>query len=113
MADPAQALDAELTLEQLLDFVTVRKAQATRIQDELTAALEQLNGLVESGELDPQFAFNDWSFNWSAGRTTWDYPGEVKEIEAILKTSKKAAEADGTATAKTGAPFWTIRAPKQ
>jgi len=112
MADLDQALDAEPTLEQLLAFVTLRKAQAIQIQDELAAALDQLNGLVESGELDPQFAFNDWSFNWSPGRTTWDYPGEVKEIEAILKTTKKAAEADGSATAKTGAPFWTIRAPK-
>jgi hypothetical protein len=113
MADPAQAHDSEPTLEQLLAFVTLRKAQAARIQEELTKALDQLNGLVESGELDPQFAFNDWSFNWSAGRTTWDYPGEVKEIEAILKTSKKAAEANGSATARTGAPYWTIRAPKQ
>jgi len=112
MADPAQTLDAEPTLEQLLAFVTLRKAQIALAQDELTTALNQLNDLVESGELDPQFAFNDWSFNWSPGRTTWDYPGEVKEIEAILKTSKKAAEADGSAVAKTGAPFWTIRAPK-
>jgi hypothetical protein len=103
---------SEATLEQLLDFVTVRKAQAIQIQGELTAALDRLNGLVESGDLDPQFSFNDWNFNWSPGRTTWDYPGEVKEIEAILKTSKKAAEADGSATAKTGAPVWTIRAPK-
>lgn len=113
MADLAQAHDAEPSLEQLLAFVTLRKAQIALAQDELTKALDQLNGLVESGELDPQFAFNDWSFNWSPGRTTWDYPGKVKEIEAILKTSKKAAEADGTATAKTGAPYWTICAPKQ
>ena len=112
MAEPAQAHDAEPTLEQLLAFITLRKAQAAQIQDELTGALDQLNGLVEAGEIDATFSFDDWSFNWSAGRTSWDYPGEVKEIEAILKTSKKAAEANGTATAKTGAPFWTIRSPK-
>jgi hypothetical protein len=107
MANPAQALD----LDQLLAFVVLRKAQAAKIAEELTEALDKLTGLVDEAELDPAFKFNDWSFNCTS-RTTYAYPAEVLEIEGILKTAKKRSEADGSATAKTGAPFWTIRAPK-
>ena len=107
MADPAQALD----LDQLLAFVILRKAEAAKIQEELTEALDKLTGLVDEAELDPAFKFNDWSFNCTS-RTSYAYPPEVAEIEVILKIAKKTAEADGSAIAKTGAPFWTIRAPK-
>ena len=112
MVDLAQAPDSEPTLDQLLELITARKASIAIAQDELTAALDRLNGLVEAGEIDATFSFNDWSFNWSPGRTTWDYPAQVKTIEATLKTSKKAAEADGSAIAKNGSPFWTVRSPK-
>jgi hypothetical protein len=111
MADPAQAHDAEPTLEQLLAFVTLRKAQAAQIQEELTEALDKLTVMVDEAELDCSFSYNDWKFSCTS-RTSYTYPPEVLEIEAILKTSKKAAEADGSAVAKVGAPFWTIRAPK-
>lgn len=107
MADPAQAPN----LDQLLAFVTLRKAQAAKIAKELTEALDKLTALVDEAELDPAFKFNDWSFNCQS-RTSYTYPAEVLEIEGILKSAKKTAEADGSATAKTGAPFWTIRAPK-
>jgi hypothetical protein len=36
----------------------------------------------------------------------------VQELEAQTKAAKKASEANGTATAKAGAPFWTIKPPK-
>jgi len=107
MADPAQAVD----LDQLLAFVVLRKAQAAKIAEELTEALDQLTHLVDEAELDPAFKFNDWSFNCTS-RTSYAYPAEVLEIEGKLKSAKKTAEADGSATAKIGAPFWTIRAPK-
>ena len=107
MADPAQALD----LDQLLAFVVLRKAQAAKIQEELTEALDKLTALVDEAELDPSFAFDDHKFSMTC-RTSYTYPAEVTEIEGILKAAKKTAEADGSAIAKTGAPFWTIRAPK-
>jgi hypothetical protein len=34
-------------------------------------------------------------------------------LEAQTKAAKKAAEADGSATAKVGEPFWTIKPPKK
>ena len=108
MADPAQAPDPD----QLLAFITLRKAQAARIQEELTEALEQLSELLTTGEIDATFSFDDHAFNWSEGRRTFTYPSEVAEIEGILKAAKKRAEEDGSATPKLGTPFWTIRAPK-
>lgn len=108
MADPAQTLNPE----QLLAFITLRKAQAARIQEELTEALDQLSELLTTGEIDATFSFDDHAFNWSEGRRSFTYPPEVTEIEGILKAAKKRSEEDGSATAKVGTPFWTIRAPK-
>jgi hypothetical protein len=111
MADRAQAVDPDLTLEQLLAFIPLRKAQASRIQEELTECLDRLTALVDQCELDQSFSFEDWSFSCTS-RTSYNYPSEVKEIEGILKAAKKTAEGNGSATAKTGVPFWTIRSPK-
>ena len=107
MADLAQAPD----LDQLLAFVCLRKAQAAKIAEELTEALDKLTALVDEAELDPSFSFEDHNFSMTC-RTTYAYPPEVAEIEGILKAAKKRSEADGSATPKLGTPFWTIRAPK-
>jgi hypothetical protein len=114
MPDPAQTLDFEqLSTEELLDhLVAVRQAMAAlKAQDE--ALLDRLSELVDAGVLDPGgFTHQDHSFSWSAGRKSWAYPAAVQQIEAQAKAAKKASEADGTATAKVGAPFWTIRPPQ-
>ena len=114
MPDPAQALDFEqLSTDELLDhLVNGRQAMASlKAQDE--ALLDRLSELVEAGELDPGgFTHQDHSFSWSAGRKSWAYPAEVQELEAQAKAAKKASEANGSATAKVGAPFWTIRPPQ-
>jgi hypothetical protein len=114
MADPAQTLDLEqLSTDELLNLlVGGRQAMAAlKAQDE--ALLDRLSELVEQGELDPGgFTHNDHAFSWSAGRKSWSYPAAVQQIESQAKAAKKASEADGTATATIGAPFWTIRPPK-
>ena len=112
MVDPAQTLDSE----QLLEWIVALKAQAKAIDEQLTAALAQLTHLVDECEIDQAFKFADtdglsWAFSCTS-RTSYEYPQAVKEIEGILKTARKASEADGSATAKVGAPFWTIRSPK-
>ena len=107
MVDPAQTPNPD----QLLTTITELKAAAAEIQEQLTAALDQLTHLVDECEIDPSFKFNDWSFS-SQSRTSYSYPETVLGIEAFLKSAKKAAEADGSATPKVGAPFWTIRSPK-
>jgi hypothetical protein len=114
MPDAAQTLDFEqLTTDELLDhLVSVRQAMAAlKAEDE--ALLDRLSELVEAGELDPGgFTHQDHAFSWSAGRKTWSYPAAVQRLEAQTKAAKKASEADGTATAKVGAPFWSIKPPK-
>jgi hypothetical protein len=114
MPDPAQTLDFEqLSTDELLDhLVVVRQAMAAlKAQDE--ALLDRLSELVEQGELDPGgFTHQDHSFSWSAGRKSWTYPAGVMGLEGLLKAAKEASEADGTAKATTGAPFWTIRPPQ-
>jgi len=93
--------------------VNVRQAMAAlKAEDE--ALLDRLSELVEAGELDPGgFTHQDHAFSWSAGRKSWAYPAAVQKLEAQTKAAKKASEADGSASATTGAPFWTIKPPKQ
>jgi hypothetical protein len=115
MVELTQALDLDqLNTDEVLDrLVLVRQAMAgLKASDE--ALLDRLSELVEAGELDPGgFSHNDHAFSWSAGRKSWTYPAGVQELEVKTKAAKEAAEADGSATATTGAPFWTIKPPKQ
>jgi hypothetical protein len=102
-------LSADQTLDALLD---VRLALA-RLKATDEALLDRLDQLAASGEIDQGgFAHNDWAFSWSAGRKSWAYPAAVQELESKTKAAKAAAEADGSATVKVGAPFWTIRSPQ-
>ena len=98
--------------EQLLAYVIALKGQLKPLESDLSDSLDQLNVLIENGEVDASFEFEDWSFNWSPGRTTFVYPAEILEIEAEVKTAKKKAVADGKATTKIGAPYWTIKSPR-
>ena len=103
------AMDADQVLDRLVE---VRQALA-RLKSTDEALLDRLDQLAEAGEVDRGgFSHNDWAVSWSAGRKSYDYPAGVKALEAQTKAAKKASEADGSATATTGAPFWTIRAPK-
>ena len=115
MADLTQTVEVDqLSTDEVLDrLVLVRKALAgLKASDE--ALLDRLDQLAEAGEVDQGgFSHQDYAFTWSAGRKSWTYPAGVQELEAQTKAAKKAAEADGSATAKTGEPFWTIKPPKQ
>ena len=103
------AMDADQVLDRLVE---VRQALA-RLKATDEALLDRLDQLAEAGEIDRGgFSHNDWAVSWSAGRKSWAYPAAVQKLEAQTKAAKKASEADGSATATTGAPFWTIRAPK-
>lgn len=104
---------AELTTDQLLDYATQIKAAQKQLEASMATLQDELTARVKTGDLDPSFSHDDWSFTWSAGRASWSYPQEVKEIEAILKATKKRAEGDGSATKTLGAPYWTIKEPKR
>ena len=114
MVDLTQTLDLEnLSADQALDaLIDVRQAiEWLKARD--ASLLDRLDELAADGEIDHGgFSHNAWSFAWSAGRRTWSYPPAVAAIEQQLKAAKKAAESDGSATATTGASFWTIKPPK-
>jgi hypothetical protein len=116
MADLTQTVEVDLDAmdaDQVLDrLVEVRQALA-RLKATDEALLDRLDQLAEAGEVDQGgFSHNDWAFSWSAGRKSWAYPAAVQELESKTKAAKAAAEADGSATVKVGAPFWTIRSPQ-
>ena len=98
--------------EQLLAYVIALKSQLADLQGQLSESLDQLNALLEAGELDHSFSVDDWSFAWSGGKTTYTYPADIQEIEKDLKAAKAKSVADGHATKKIGAPYWTIKSPK-
>ena len=112
---PAAALTAPLAgedaIERLLDQITALKAEHKRLEQQLEALLEALSAAMASGQLDPAFSHNDWSFCHSAGRLSYAYPAAVEQIERQLKAAKEAAIQQGRATEKRGKPFWTIRPP--
>jgi len=112
---PAAALTAPLAgedaIERLLDQITALKAEHKRLEQQLEALLESLSAAMASGQLDPAFSHNDWSFSHSAGRLSYAYPAAVEQIERQLKAAKEAAIQQGRATEKRGKPFWTIRPP--
>jgi hypothetical protein len=109
--EPDQAL-ADLPIERLLDRTIAIKATQKRLDGDLADLQEELTRRVDTGDLDPTFAHNDWGFILRGGKPSWSYPAPIKASEASLKAAKKAAEADGTATKTTGAPFWSIRSPQ-
>jgi len=112
---PAAALTAppagDDALGGLLDQITTLKAEHKRLEQQLEALLESLSAAMASGQLDPAFSHNDWSFCHSAGRLSYAYPAAVEQLERQLKAAKEATIQQGTASEKRGKPFWTIRPP--
>jgi len=116
MVDLVQTVEVDLDAmdaDQVLDRITEVRTAMARLKATDDALLDRLDQLAEAGEVDQGgFSHQDYSFTWSAGRKSWTYPAGVMGLEAQTKAARKASEADGSATAATGEPFWTIRAPK-
>jgi Skp family chaperone for outer membrane proteins len=115
MVDLTQTVEAEpglMDTDELLQHAIDIKAAAKRLEASLAAIQDELTKRVESGDLDPAFSHNDWSFTWIVGRRSWKYPAAVTGLEAQLRQAKRASEADGSALPTTGAPYWTIREPR-
>ena len=103
---PSDAIDA------LLDAITALKAQQKQLEQQLEPLLEALSNAMVTGQLDPSFSHNEWSFCHSTGRLSYEFPPAVQQIEQQLKAAKEAAIQQGDAMEKRGKPFWTIRPPK-
>lgn len=108
--------EADLTAldtDDLLERTIAIKAAQKRLDGELAQLQEELTRRVDAGDLDPTFTHSDWGFILRSGKASYAYPLAVQKLDAGLKAAKKAAEADGSATKTTGAPFWSIRGPQQ
>ena len=105
----SSAPPAGAVLDALLDRITALKLQQKALEAELSPLLEQLSGALEAGELDASFSHNGCSFCWSAGRTSYAYPGPLQQQEQALKEAQRLAVATGAATEKHGKAFWTIK----
>jgi hypothetical protein len=99
-------------LDALLDRVTSLKLQQKAIEAALAPLLEQLSAALEAGELDGCFSHNDCSFSWSPGRLSYVYPEPLQQQEQALKEAQRQAVASGSATARHGKAFWTIKAAR-
>jgi len=115
MAELLQAVKADLDAmdaDRLLDnLIGIRRTMATlKAQDD--AILDRLSNLHDAGEIDASFTHEDWNFSFCQGRRKWSYPENITALEAGLKAAKKAAEADGSATATRGASYWTVKEPQ-
>ena len=111
---PAQAPAAydPNDLDTLLNQAISLKRTIKSFETQLTGILDLLALAVEAGDLDPSFSHNDTSFRLSAGKTTYTYPAKVKAAADHLKQLQANAVADGSATAKVGAPYWTLKLPE-
>jgi hypothetical protein len=116
MVDLVQTVEVDLgsmDADQLLDCLIEVRTGLARLKEADEILLDRLSVLAEAGEVDQGgFSHRDWQITWSAGRKSWTYPAGVQELEAKTKEAKAAAQADNTATAKVGEPFWTIKPPK-
>jgi len=116
MVDLVQTVEVDLgsmDADQLLDCLIEVRTGLARLKEADEILLDRLSVLAEAGEVDQGgFSHRDWQITWSPGRKSWTYPAGVQELEAKTKEAKAAAQADNTATAKVGEPFWTIKPPK-
>jgi hypothetical protein len=105
---------AAMAADEVLLALTQLRLHAKAVAAADAALLDRLDPPRRLRRADQGgFTFNDWSFSWSPGRRTWTYPEPVESLAQQLKAAQKAAQGDGSATASTGAPYWTIKPPKQ
>jgi hypothetical protein len=118
MADLAQALLADLraaTADQVLNHLIKLRTMKAALEAADAYALDRLDELAAAGEIDQGgFSHAGWSFGWSDGKTSYDYPEPITQLEEQISAAKEAAKADGTAVKTKGEKaFWTLTPPKQ
>lgn len=97
------------TLDEVLERITTAKSALKGWQAELDQALDELDYLVESGEVNPDepLTWNDFKLT-RASRKSYIYPEYIQEQQAALKQDQELAAALGEAETKL-TTYWTIR----
>ncbi len=101
----------EKTVTKLLAQLAHITAQMDDLKQQSDAIKANLHVLHDLGTIDSQLEHNGWTYQWSAGRQTYDYPTDIVELEANLQAAKETAVATGRAVPKPLSPFWTVRKP--
>jgi hypothetical protein len=98
-----QTLNALIAVRQAINWLKTRDEALLDRLDELAAA-----GMIDQGG----FKHAGWSFSHSDGRTSYDYPEPITQLEEQISAAKEAAKANGTAVKVKGKnAFWTITPP--
>jgi hypothetical protein len=116
MAEGFQILDLQgLSADQVLDTLIQSRKTITWLQARDAALLARLDELVAAGEIDQGgFKHAGWSFSHSDGRTSYEYPEPITQLEEQISAAKEAAKANGTAVKTKGEKaFWTVTPPKK
>ena len=102
-------LSADQTVRALIE---VRRA-IDWLKTRDISLLARLDELVAAGEIDQGgFTHAGWSFSHSDGKTSYEYPEPITNLEEELKAAKEAAKINGTAVKTKGEKaFWTVKSP--
>lgn len=103
---------SELSEEEILAAAETLKTTIDSATEALDRVKQELGQRVDDMRLSPQFTHNGWKFSQKNGRRTWEYPLSVLQLQEQLKSAQSQAQADGSATAITGRPFWEIAREK-
>ena len=98
-----QTVSALIAVRKGIDWLKTRDA----------SLLARLDELAAEGEIDQGgFMHAGWSLSHSDGKTSYEYPEPITQLEEELKAAKEAAKANGTAVKTKGEKaFWTVKSP--
>jgi hypothetical protein len=99
---------AGLSEDDILAAAETLKATITAAEETLKIVKAELMQRVDNMELSPKFEHNGWRYEQQSGKKTWQYPDPVLQLQEQLESAQAQAQADGSATPNTGAPFWKI-----
>ena len=94
---------------ELLSELLIIKHNIAILKEREAALLDDLFGLYELGKIPDKFEHAGHSVYLNPGRKTYEYPGDIIELEAALMEAKAIAVAAERATLKPSAPCWTVR----
>lgn len=98
--------------EALLDALVNARQRKIAAQNDEESLLDQLDQLVEAGEIDltDPLSWNDWTISQRT-RKTYRYPAHITEQRDALKAAEKLTVALGEAEVVITS-FWEVRQPK-
>ena len=111
-APSAPAQTEGVGLQVILNSIRHAAQQKKTWEAHYKALLEALTTHRDLGHVEDSFKDQDWSFRWSPGKTTYEWPANIIELQAQLMEAQEAAVVTRTAIQKPSTPFWTVTPPK-